>query len=62
VARTDAQGRPELLMHPDIVTGCADYRFVEHPEDLSESAPPAATSADEEVAKAAPQQKAEDGR
>lgn len=62
MARTDAQGRPELLMHPGIVTGCADYRFVEHPEDLSESAPPAATSADEEVAKAAPQQKAEDGR
>ncbi len=49
-------------MHPDIVTGCADYRVVEHPEDLSESAPPAATRTDSEVAKAAPQQKAEDGR
>jgi len=60
VARTDAQGRPELLMHPDIVTGGADYRLVEHPEDPPESAPPAST--DSEVAKAGPEQKTEDGR
>ena len=24
---TDAQGRPELVMHPDIVRGAADYRL-----------------------------------
>ena len=47
-------------MHPDIVTGGADYRLVEHPEDPPESAPPAST--DSEVAKAGPEQKTEDGR
>ncbi len=59
MARTDAQGRPELLMHPDIVTGCADYRIVEHPEDPP---PPAGTSTDSEVAKAVPEQRTENGR
>lgn len=25
---TDAQGRPEIVMHPDILRGTAAYRFV----------------------------------
>ncbi|MCS4255968.1 hypothetical protein M2405_004271 [Rhodococcus erythropolis] len=29
----DAKGRPELLVHPDIKLGLANYRAVDEPED-----------------------------
>jgi hypothetical protein len=37
---TDAQGRPELVVHPDIFRGFASYRHV----DPDEGAPEAATA------------------
>lgn len=30
---TDAQGRPELFMHPDIIRGTAGYRIVDDDDD-----------------------------
>lgn len=30
----DAQGRPEIVMHPDIVRGRASYRVIDEPRDL----------------------------
>ena len=38
---TDAHGRPELVVHPDIVRGFASYRHV----DTDEGAPPEAATA-----------------
>ena len=29
----DAKGRPEILVHPDIKLGLANYRAVDEPED-----------------------------
>lgn len=32
MAHTDAQGRPEIVMHPDIVRGGAGHRVVAEPD------------------------------
>lgn len=36
---TDAQGRPELVMHPDIRRGAAHYRLREQEPDEQEPTP-----------------------
>lgn len=48
----DAQGRPEIVMHPDIVRGGASYRTVVEPAGADQPAqPPTASSGRQDTAR-----------
>ena len=50
MAYTDAQGRPEIVMHPDIVRGAADHRIVTRRiGDVDPTGAPAAARAGDQV-------------